>query len=40
MPAPLPGQVEVVSETYAPIVVDTDDGPLIILGDDDQPEGT
>ena len=40
VPAPMPGQVEVISETYAPIVVDTDDGPLIILGDDDEPEGT
>ena len=40
VPAPMPGQVEVISETYAPMVVDTDDGPLIILGDDDEPEGT
>ncbi len=32
--------IEVVSEQYAPMVIETDDGPLILLGDGDSPEGT
>ena len=31
--------IEVVSERYAPMVIETDEGPLILLGDDDS-EGT
>lgn len=34
-----PGIV-VVSEQYAPMVIETDEGPLILLGDDDDSEGT
>jgi hypothetical protein len=30
----------VISEQYAPMVIETDEGPLILLGDDDEPEGT
>jgi anti-sigma factor RsiW len=36
---PEPGEVEVVSEMHAPMVLDAADGPLILLGDDDE-EGT
>ena len=32
--------IEVVSEQYAPMVIETDDGPLILLGGADEPEGT
>jgi len=32
--------IEVISEQYAPMVIETDDGPLILLGDDDDSEGT
>ncbi|HEU4383413.1 MAG TPA: zf-HC2 domain-containing protein [Anaeromyxobacteraceae bacterium] len=32
--------IEVVSEDYAPMVIDTDEGPLILLGDRDDSEGT
>ncbi|HYQ81863.1 MAG TPA: zf-HC2 domain-containing protein [Anaeromyxobacteraceae bacterium] len=32
--------IEVVSEQYAPMVIETDDGPLILIGDGDSPEGT
>ena len=35
----VPG-IEVVSEQYAPMVIETDDGPLILLGGADEPEGT
>lgn len=35
----VPG-IEVVSEQYAPMVIETDDGPLILLGDGDESEGT
>ncbi len=32
--------IEVISEQYAPMVIETDDGPLILLGDGDDSEGT
>ncbi len=32
--------IEVISEQYAPMVIETDEGPLILLGDRDNPEGT
>ncbi len=31
--------IEIISEQYAPMVIESDDGPLILLGDD-EPEGT
>jgi len=37
---PLAGDVEVTSEEHTPMVLDTSDGPLILLGDSDEPEGT
>ena len=32
--------IEVVSEQYAPMVIESDDGPVILIGDGDEPEGT
>ncbi|HET6923635.1 MAG TPA: zf-HC2 domain-containing protein [Anaeromyxobacteraceae bacterium] len=32
--------IEVISEQYAPMVIETDDGPLILLGDGEDSEGT
>jgi len=37
---PLAGDFEVTSEEHSPMVLDTSDGPLILLGDSDEPEGT
>ena len=37
--AAAPG-IEVVSEQYAPMVIETDQGPLILIGDGDDSEGT
>jgi anti-sigma factor RsiW len=37
---PLAGDVEVTSEEHTPMVLNTSDGPLILLGDSDEPEGT
>ena len=37
---PLAGDFEVTSEDHSPMVLDTADGPLILLGDSDEPEGT
>lgn len=37
---PQPGQIEVVSEEHAPMVIDTSDGPLILLGAEVESEGT
>ena len=32
--------IEVVSEQYAPMVIESDEGPVILLGDSDEPEGS
>lgn len=32
--------IEVVSEQYAPMVIESDEGPVILLGESDEPEGT
>jgi anti-sigma factor RsiW len=37
---PSAGDVEVTSEEHTPMVLDTSDGPLILLGDSDEPGGT
>ncbi len=37
---PQPGEVEVTSELLTPMVLDTSDGPLVLLGEAEQPEGT
>ena len=39
-PGPLAGDFEVTSEEHTPMVLDTADGPLILLGDSDESEGT
>jgi len=35
-----PPDVDVTSEIYVPIVISTTDGPMVLLGDGDEPEGS
>lgn len=39
-PAPMAGDVEVIAEGRAPVVLSDDDGPVVLLGDPSDPEDT